>query len=334
MAPIPGYKDFEYDGAQLIFCGHKRVSSRDLVFELGIKALDRMDPDGVESEYEHPKSWWEAQVRLYGLNCTNWTIDGMYKVLGKASNAGGIEVSAEITELEIRMAKEYAEKSRKQTKEDSSRNDERTTETQPTHSPGNPSAANDVIPIYQTVSDTSRELQLLQISYKHSKLLESPEGPGKDIFGTWQMDCPEITAEWGNSPIYQNNHMIWKIHPPIASQHHLWCQFSQMVVEGVMCIDWKSCVEHNRWKNRKNKFVFRGKDKGDYDFVCDDEWNKGWIKFTSEHECRGEFETQFGEKPWPFAGKKTSLKMNGKRPHNLEKEYKKLEKDFFKKVMI
>lgn len=98
-----------------------------------------------------------------------------------------------------------------------------------------------------------------------------------------------------------------------------------------MRIDWKSTLERNNWRNRKNKFKFRGISTGDNDFMCDDEWNKGWITFTSEHECYGMFETQFSDEPWAFTGKKIGLKMDGKRPHALAQEYKKLKQDWIKK---
>jgi hypothetical protein len=69
---------------------------------------------------------------------------------------------------------------------------------------------------------------------------------------------------------------------------------------------------------------------GDGGFCCDDEWNKGSITFTSEHECYGTFETQYGDKPWAFTGKKISLKMTGKRPFALRDEYKRLDRNWRK----
>lgn len=339
MHTITTSKKIKYDGNGLTFCGHTRVSPRELIFELGIKALDRMDRSGtdVPREHRHPKLWWEAQVRLYGLKCSKWTIDGMYEVLAKASIAG-FEVSQEIMELEKKMEKEHEEKKNKQVKDTASSDDTTIefSESTMTRRNTSPDESNNIATgVPDAVSNASREVELLKRNAAHSKLLKSTEGPGKDISGTWQMDCPEISKQWGDDPVFQNNHMIWKIHPPYFSQSHLWCSFNQMVVEGVMRIDWKSPLEQNRWRNRRYNFVYRGRDTGDYDFVCDDEWNKGWIKFTSEHECHGEFETQFGdEEPWAFTGKKISLKVTGKRPNSLEQEYKRLGRDFLKKVTI
>ena len=101
-----------------------------------------------------------------------------------------------------------------------------------------------------------------------------------------------------------------------------------------MRIDWKSAPERNNWRNRKNEFTFRGRSLGDGGLLCDDEWNKGWITFTSEHECHGKLETQFSDGPWAFTGNKVSLKMTGKRPHALHQEYRRLAQEWTKEMMF
>ena len=161
---------------------------------------------------------------------------------------------------------------------------------------------------------------------EHARLIASPDGAGKDIFGTWRLDCPEITEHWCHNADLKDSNIIWRIHPPVMHDAELCqCSFKQIIVDGVMRINWKSVLERNNWRNRKNKFTFRGRGTGDGGIFCDDEWNKGWITFTSEHECYGMFETQYGDKPWSFTGKKVSLKMAGKTPYALREEYKRLE---------
>jgi hypothetical protein len=97
-----------------------------------------------------------------------------------------------------------------------------------------------------------------------------------------------------------------------------------------MKINWKSALETNKWRGRKSGFVFRGRGTGDDGLICNDEWNKGWIVFSSEHECYGEFEIQHGDKPWAFTGKKIRMKMAGKKPYALIHEWKRLEREWMK----
>src|SRR5271154_6391847 len=107
MAPPPlVHAKFECVGDGLTVSGHKRVSQTELELALGIQ---KPSPNGREKIIveKRPKSWWEAQVRLYGLKCSKWTIDSMKKVLLEAVNEG-IEVSAEIKALEEKLNNEYA----------------------------------------------------------------------------------------------------------------------------------------------------------------------------------------------------------------------------------
>src|SRR5271165_6397672 len=81
MAPPPlVHAKFECVGDGLTVSGHKRVSQTELELALGIQ---KPSPNGREKIIveKRPKSWWEAQVRLYGLKCSKWTIDSMKKVL-------------------------------------------------------------------------------------------------------------------------------------------------------------------------------------------------------------------------------------------------------------
>jgi hypothetical protein len=338
------YKKFECAGDGLTVSGHRRVSPDDLKSALGLIQ------DG--STEKHPKSWWEAQVRLYGLKCNRWTIDGMKKVLLDAVNST-IEVPAEINALEERLNNEYVASlnfENHDTDHDDTSDMEGDTEYDPmkltreilrltsfganTTPEDRAKMASEFKDNMNKTADALRDRQLTKMNRQHALLLASSEGAGNDVFGTWQLDCPEIIKQWGHLEMYAKGNIIWVIHPPLTHESHLWCSFKQIVVEGVLCIDWKSAIERHNWRGRKNKFTFRGITPGDGDFCCDDEWNKGWIVFTSEHECHGEFETQFGEKPWIFTGVKISSKRNGKQQHSLSDEYKRLERDWLKKVMF
>ena len=65
----------ECSGSGFTFASHQRASPSTLAFDLGLQP--RLTPSGRISKKQdrpkHPKSWWEAQVRLYGLKCTKWT---------------------------------------------------------------------------------------------------------------------------------------------------------------------------------------------------------------------------------------------------------------------
>jgi len=70
----------------------------------------RLTPSGRVSKKQNldkrSKSWWEAQVRLYGLKCSKWTIDGMKEVL-KVALQKGLEVPDDLSRMEKRLNEEY-----------------------------------------------------------------------------------------------------------------------------------------------------------------------------------------------------------------------------------
>jgi hypothetical protein len=350
-APYPVvYKKFECAGNGLTVSGHRRASLNTLKSALGLETNGQILKDGKKKVEKRPKSWWEAQVRLYGLKCTKWTIDRMKKVLMEAVRSE-IEVSVDVKVLEERLNNEYAE---------SLKNGSHNTEDDTEISDSEPDSKNDPLRLMREVLrltstaasatseerakkgaefednaqksiEASQDRQLAKINRKHALLLASPQGAGDDIFGTWQLDCPALTKQYCHLECYAKSDMVWVIHPLLGHDLHLWCSFKQMVVAGVMSIEWESALD---WRNRKNGFTFRGETTGDGDFCCDDEWNKGWIVFTSEHECHGMFETQFGDEPWEFTGKKISLKRAGKQQKALGEEYEILEREWMKSRLI
>src|SRR5277367_777800 len=56
------------------------------------------------------KTWWEAQVRLYGLQCTDFSENGCREVLVKALAKGPLEVPQDIKDAEVRLKMEYNKK--------------------------------------------------------------------------------------------------------------------------------------------------------------------------------------------------------------------------------
>jgi len=334
--PALKYQKFECRGKGLIFAGNERVSPISLKFALGIETLGRILPGGGEKiiKEKYPKAWWEAQIRLYGLKCSKWTVENMKQVLLGAVEAG-FEVSDEMKELEERLNKEYSELE----KENQSPN---------TADNGNPASKNTTTALQaitksinsadedqkpssvldaRSINNSSRARQLAAMNRLHSALLASGN-EGTTIFGTWQLDCPYITTEWCHNEDLKKQNIIWKIHPPQVHDSHLWVGFKQIIIEGVLRIQWKSALERNNWKNRKNAFTFRGRETGEGELLCNDEANKGWIIFTSPHECNGEFECQFGGKSWSFTGKKINEKVTGKHAYTLWKDYERYEREW------
>jgi hypothetical protein len=335
------YKKFEYDSEGLTVSGYERSSEDELENELAIAEAKAQGK--VVFLSQRRRDWWEAQVRLYGLKCSKWTIDGMKSVLSDALDEG-IEVSAEIKALEERLAKEYStmDKGYKNTPISEVPDAlKRTVDVlRWTSMPANATDEDRAKRVAEfqdhvrTTSEASRARQLVKMNREHARLVASADGAGNDIFGTWQFDCPEIPKLYGHDAIYKDGNIVWKIHPPLADDARLWCSFNQIIVEGVTRIEWKSSTERNNWRNRKNKFVFRGTGCGDGGLMCDDEWNKGWIKFTSEHECFGEFETQHSDNSWAFTGKKIGLKLAGKKPRSLMQDFNRLGREFEREMFL
>lgn len=337
------HRNFEFNGKCLTFSQHHRATPTSLEFALGIQTLGRILPGGRKKIIveKHPKSWWEAQVCLYGLKCHKWTVENMKSVLFAAVKEG-IEVTPEIEEVEERLKKEYAELE----KENRRSNDINTaggTKTlsnvlQPTVT-GSNKRTNDTQQekatgfrdLMKEKSDAARASQLANMNRLHSALLASPSGPGDTIYGTWQIDCPEITEQWCHNNDCQKREMIWKIHPPFYCEEYIWVGFEQIVCEGVIRID--RDLLSTRWKRKKMNFTWRGRETGEMEIQCDDSMNTGYITFTSEHECQGMFGCQFGG-PWAFTGKKISLKLSGKKITGLSQEFKKYEREWRKTAWI
>jgi hypothetical protein len=342
--PVLKHGKFECSDSGLTVAGHKRAPLADITHALSGRVEKRtIKKKATEKVEKQPKSWWEAQVRLYGLECNKWTIGHMQAVLQTAVESGYLEVPEDLKKVEKMLNKIRVHWNNL----DEMPIDDHDDGNDSVATPDPAAAMRRFCPTYlgnQTIeewqkrreerAENARKRTLAKMNRDHALLLLSKPDGGDDIFGTWQIDCPGILDEWPDSDDIDKG-MTWIIHPPVENDTHSWCFFNQMIVEGVMGIEWRTKkLEQKHWLNIKRPFSFRGLESGEYDFCCIDEGNKGWIKFSSAHECHGEFEVQFSSHAWEFTGKKVSLKRPGKRPVSLAKEYETLGRDFDKKTAL
>lgn len=333
---------FECAGQGLMVAGHKRASVAEIKRTLSGKIVKTTSKKKTAEKVEkQPKSWWEAQVRLYGLNCDKWTIGNMQAILDVAVQTRTLQVPHDVQALEKKLSKMYENWDNiEEMSSDDGDDSEIVT-------PDDSMVSDSGTKTGNRATDTRREKEKLgraavkrtiaKLNRDHSLLLLSKEGGGDDVFGTWQIHCPGIHEEWPDWEGIEKG-LKWIIHPPLAGNTHSWVSFNQLVVEGVMGIEWRENdlprKDWFNWLNVKRQFRFRGRETGEYDFCCEDDANMGWIIFTSEHECHGVFEVEFGGEPWEFTGKKVSLKRPGKKPAALAKEYEKLGREYHKKTCI
>src|SRR5436190_829404 len=106
MSPPPlKHGKFECMGNGLTYLSHPRESPATITAALGRTVTD---PSRVSKKpvARYRKSWWEAQVRLYDLKCTKWTIEGMKEVLTKAI-CDGLQVPPELKTVEEKLNQKY-----------------------------------------------------------------------------------------------------------------------------------------------------------------------------------------------------------------------------------
>src|SRR5438552_1387626 len=104
-SPPLKYGKLECAGNRLTYLSHPRESPATITAALGLDSKDRSSISKTRVT-KYRKSWWEAQVRLYDLKCTKWTIDGMKEVLTKAIR-DGLQVPAELKAVEEKLIREY-----------------------------------------------------------------------------------------------------------------------------------------------------------------------------------------------------------------------------------
>ena len=247
----------------------------------------------------YPKSWWEAQVRLYAVECKDWTIDGMKKALMDKAVAS-FQPPAELIAVEKGLNHDHQSMDNEYYQHPRS--------TSSTNIPTESSKSLSTLPTTQVKitnpqesrrgEPTTGESQLEKINRLHAQHLSS--GPPDDvIFGVWQFDCLEDDLD---------NDIIWEIYPPyIDSDECLWAYVINWFVEGVVKI---SCNNVGGWKGKKLWCDFRGREiAGDYT-DGDHRTGHAMITFTSTHECTCTFYPNIPHiGPWNMTGRKVSNKV-------------------------
>src|SRR6266496_3454360 len=95
------YNRLDCSGNGFSFSSHYREPPCVIAAALGIPSPQSSNGISKPKTSSPPlRSWWEAQVRLYGLKCERWTLDGMKTVLIKAVKDDKLKVSEDLTRME------------------------------------------------------------------------------------------------------------------------------------------------------------------------------------------------------------------------------------------
>src|SRR5438552_1651807 len=98
--PVP-YKELESIGDGFTFANHRQADPRTI-----IDALQGTPHAQERVPVKRRKSWWVAQVRLYGLKCKD-SIDVCKETLRAAIARGPLRVPLALADTEEHMNKEY-----------------------------------------------------------------------------------------------------------------------------------------------------------------------------------------------------------------------------------
>ena len=129
--------------------------------------------------------------------------------------------------------------------------------------------------------DPPTKPRLERMKILHRQYLSSGH-PDDVIFGEWRFDCPFISKLW-SSNWEEREDIVWKIHPPQNGENCVWVVFKQVVVEGILRINWNTGQD---WRGKPLEFTFRGQETGEGYAQVSDSCNHGTITFTSLHEQR------------------------------------------------
>jgi hypothetical protein len=310
--PFLKYREFECRGKGLTFSSQPRATPVEMICALAGKHRPTTDgPSSSEDTYSN--TWWEAQVRLYGLECSDWTEDGMARVLMDAITAS-FQPPSDLLAVEKQLNHDYEfmdwdKQYRPEGSSDNTRIE--TSEIQDHQSVDidlsrNAAENNDDEAILERPSKIATkaggrggwtsypvrnpEKRLERISRLHKEYLTS-DAVDDTLFGEWQFDFPDIT----HCP---REDIVWNIHPPVESESCLWVVIDQVDLEGIVEIPWRTS---EGWKGKRIPFSFRGGETGSGYHSS----GGGNITFTSTHECSGTFESEWDD-PWAFIGKKVS----------------------------
>ena len=319
------YREFECQGKGLTFSSHPRATQLEIMTALVEKHRPTVDGRITKSSQgneTYSKTWWEAQVHLYGLKCSDWTEDGMMKTLMDAIITK-FKPPSDLATVEKQLNHDY-ECTDWDTETQSAEIDENidisTEEIKEPSSPNEIDLGQNIIPAKREgdadgeILDNKRpkytsevafpglwfprippsptpEQRLEKITCLHRKYLNSDQADDT-IFGEWHLHFHDV--EEG----FRRNGNIWKIHLPAESESCLWVVFHQSDVEGIIRLNW-NILEN--WKGKTLPFSFNGGETATYRHTNGD----GHVTFTSTHECSGTFRTIW-DNPWTFVGKKVS----------------------------
>src|SRR5271163_1165602 len=174
------YNRFECKGHGLTYLGHRRTNSLALKNALGIGPR--------KSAKRHPIEWWQAQVRLYGLECSQKSLKPMKDAIRKVIEKGPIRVPAELQRIEEKLNGEYKlleeEERVKKREEFRGKAPEEMEDTWAHQSLLSQRSENDF-------GSESALRRTIEIDRFHTKLVNAGLG-GTDVSGVWYFNCPEM----------------------------------------------------------------------------------------------------------------------------------------------
>ena len=319
------YRGFECRGNGLTFSSQPRATQLEIMAALVEKHRTTVDgriTKPSQGDETYSKTWWEAQVRLYGLKCSDWTEEGMAKTLMDAITTKFTPPS-ELATVEKQLNHDYEcidWDTENQPAEIDENTDISTEEIKGQSSPNEIDLGQNAVPAkcegdadgevlenkpLKCTTQTARlglwhwvlspsptpAQRLEKIIRLHRKYLNSDE-VDDTIFGEWHLHFPDL--EEG----FKRSGDVWKIHLPTKSESCLWAVIHQSYVEGIVRLEWNT---PESWKGKSLPFSFKGGETATYCNTSGD----GYITFTSAHECSGTFKSEWDE-PWTFVGKKVS----------------------------
>ena len=307
------YHEFECQGKGLTFSSQPRATQLETLTALVEK--HRTTKDGritkpSQGDETRPGTWWEAQVRLYGLKCSDWTEEGMVKTLMDAITTK-FAPPAELATIERQLNHDYEcidWDSENQHAEIDENPDISTEEIKEQSSPDEIHPGQNAFLEKERPKHTTQitrldlwrrarsppptpEQRFEKITRLHQKYLNSDE-VDDTIFGKWHLHFPDLEVG------FKRGGDIWEIHLPAESESCVWVVIHQSHVEGIVQLRWNT---PESWKGKSFPFSFRGGETASYYHTS----GGGHITFTSTHECSGIFESAWDD-PWTFVGRKVS----------------------------
>jgi hypothetical protein len=101
-APPIKYNGFDCSGNGFTFESYSRATSSEIADALNAQypLFANANDANTNTTPKRLRGWWEAQVRLYGLECAAWKVEEMKTVLRKALQKGELKVDDKLTKTE------------------------------------------------------------------------------------------------------------------------------------------------------------------------------------------------------------------------------------------